>query len=96
MRFKNYIQEKKLPFMGTCDRVRRTPKGEDFWQCMMSNKKKISEREFLKNVDLSDMLDPDETWEEWKGSQADVIKYYKSDDVYFLQTAGFEFIFKRK
>ena len=97
MKFKKYLQEKKVPFIGTCDRVRRKPKGEDFWQCMMGSRKKTSEREFLRNVDLRDMLDADETWKEWKESQADIIKYYKAEDnVYFLQTAGFEFIFKLK
>jgi len=97
MRFKQYLNEAKIPFLGTCDRVRRTSQGENFWQEMMENKKKISEREFLKNVDLKNMLDEDETWKEWKESQADKVEYFKSlNNVYFVQTAGFEFIFKKK
>lgn len=97
MRFQQYLFEAKIPFLGTCDRIRKPKGGEEFWQCMMKNKSKISEKEFLRKVNLKEMLDDDETWEEWKQSQSDKIKYFKSsDDTYFLQTAGFEFIFKVK
>lgn len=86
----------KYARMMSCDRLRRTEEGEDFWQEMMNTRKKVSEREFLRKVDISDVLDKDETWEEYSENasrQGDPIKFYKSKDgTYFFQTAGFEFI----
>jgi len=86
----------KYSRMMTCDRLRRTEEGEDFWQEMMRTRKKVSEREFLRKVDIDDVLDEGETWEEYAENasrQGDPIKFYKSKDgTYFFQTAGFEFI----
>ena len=100
MRFNEHylIEEPVKCFNGVCDRVRKTPEGEAFWQDMMKHKEEISEEEFLQNVDPSEILDDDETWEEYlrnaQRSDPD-FKFYKSKDgVYFFQTAGFEFIFK--
>lgn len=65
MNLYKYLNEKKK-FIGACDRIRRKSGGEEFWQDMMKNKKKISEKEFLKNVKIEQLLDDDETWKEWK------------------------------
>jgi len=82
--------------MMTCDRLRRTDSGEAFWQDMMDTRKKVSEREFLRNVKIKDVLDDGETWDEYRddaGRQGDPIKFFKSKTgTYFFQTAGFEFI----
>lgn len=63
----------------------------------MDNKEEISEEEFLKHVDPLEVLDDDETWEEYsenmKRSDPDA-SFYKTDDVYFFQTAGFEYFWK--
>jgi len=93
--FENYLFEGKLKFIGTCDRIRKTTKGEDFWQDMMANREAISEKDFLKNVDLSDMLDDGETWDDYKSGLSDDIDFYKSGSEYFFQTAGFEFIWAK-
>ena len=81
--------------------------GETLWQQMMQNRQPISEQEFLSAVDMSDMLDPDETPEQFLansyGSDPQETAFYKShwdhqgqiEDVMFLQTHGFEFIFRR-
>ena len=82
-------------FAGACDRLRRTPEGEKFWQDMMKNKQEISEAEFLKNVNIKDVLDEGETWEVYKQGASDEIKFYKSNDTHFFQTAGFEFIWRK-
>lgn len=89
------ITAAKLKFTGPCDRIRRTKEGEEFWQNMMRNKRKISERQFLSKVDLKRLLDEGETWEEYKSSTSDNILYYESSNAYFFQTAGFEFIWKK-
>ncbi len=81
-------------FKGACDRLRRTEKGELFWQDMMSSKKEIPEKEFLKKVKIEDVLDDDETWEQYKEGTSD-LKFYKSKNAYFFQTAGFEFIWDK-
>lgn len=83
----------------TCERLRQTSEGEEFWQEMMSNKKKISEKKFLKNVRISDVLDEDENWKDYKDiakKEGDPIKFYKSGRTYFFQRAGFEFIWLKK
>jgi len=82
-----------------CDKMRTTPEGEAFWQEMMKTKVPISEEEFLENSDVSDILDEDETWEEYLETQIaqDEVDFYKSaNGAYFFQTAGFEFIWKTK
>lgn len=90
------MQEAK--YLGTCDKFRRTPQGEQFWQEMMRTKKEIAESTFRKVCDVMRLLDEDETWEGFKrycAMQGDPIRYYKSENgAYFLQTAGFEEIWK--
>lgn len=63
----------------------------------MSDKREISEQEFLKNVDIKDVLDERETWEQYRTDmeRQDEVKYYKSDNVYFFQSAGFEFFWRK-
>lgn len=94
MRFEKHYSEPIRCFKGVCDRIRQKPGGEEFWQEMMKHKEEISEEEFLKHVDPIEVLDEDETWEEFKSGHEE-IKYYKSiNDTYFFQSAGFEFIWK--
>lgn len=81
-----------------CDRLRQTPQGESFWQRMMKNKVEISEKEFLRKVDIKKVLDEEETWRDYKNNairENDPIKFYKSGGTYFFQRAGFEFIWKK-
>ena len=85
-----------LKFINVCDRFRKTIEGEKRWHEMMNTKQKISEAEFLKSCNISEVLDEGETWKEYKNNakmQGDSIKFYKSSNgLYFFQTAGFEFI----
>lgn len=90
--FENY-----LSYFGQCDKIRKTPDGEIFWHKMMDNKIKISKSEFLKNVNILDILDEDGTLEEFIAGDPD--SYYAKSNVdgeivYFLGTHGFEFIWK--
>ena len=89
----------RLQFTSDCFRLRHeNPAGEEFWQYMMETKAQCSEEEFLEDCDPTDFLDTDETWEEWKESQesqADAIEYYEAENAFFIQFAGFEYIFKR-
>ena len=65
----------------------------------MRNKKRISEKEFIQNVDPKAVLDEDETWDQYRNDmeRQDNVKYYRTDDnVYFFQTTGFEFFWKKK
>ena len=102
MRFEQYYLDETAVkcYKGQCDRVRRTPEGEAFWQEMMKNKVEITEEEFLNHVDPSSVLDDDETWEEYyrdnKRSDPDFAFYKSGEDIYFFQTAGFEFIWETK
>ena len=66
---------------------------------MMKNKRPISTKVFLKNVDMTPMLDEDETpleYIEYSKLSDKSTQTYKStwgSKVMFLQTAEFEFIF---
>lgn len=85
-------------FLGSCDHFRQTPEGENQWQIMMQTRKQISEEEFLKKVDVKDVLDEGETWKEYKevakGEGSPLEFYESSNGLVFFQTAGFEFIWK--
>lgn len=86
----------KAKFEGTCDRFRQSSCGDNSWRIMMKIRKEISEREFLRKVDVKVLLDEGETWKDYKGNarrEGDPIKFYKSSNgLMFLQHAGFEFI----
>lgn len=96
--FKQFIHEEKSSYIGQCDKVRCDSKGESFWQNMMSTKKKITQREFLKHIDPSRILDDGESFDEWVSyhkQEDDTMGFYKSsDNIYFIQVAGFEYIWK--
>ena len=65
---------------------------------MMKQKVQISEKYFLKHVDIRKALDEDESWKDYKENavrEGDPIKFYKSKEAYFFQRAGFEFIWKK-
>ena len=90
-----YQKEQKSEWCGACDRFRKTEEGEAFWQKMMDTKKEISEEYFLSNVTIEDALDAGETWEDYKAGADDAITLYESDNAFFFQTAGFEFIWRK-
>ena len=88
-----------VPFIGPCDRIRRTEAGEQFWHNMMRNRQGISEEKFLANVDVSSLLYEGETWEEYRDTakaEDPSFGLYKSGSNYFIQVAGFEMIFGPK
>lgn len=84
-----------------CDRFRVTVEGENTWQSMMQAAKTCTLKQFLSNCDPAKMLDEDETLDDWLNtakSEDSTTAMYKSvldtQVLYFIQTAGFEFIFK--
>lgn len=87
----------KFKFFDQCDRFRCNPRREGQWQSMMRNKKKITQQEFERHVDPSGILDPGESLTDWISTSGDG-QFYKSqigdETVYFIQAAGFEFIFR--
>lgn len=96
MRLNEFIIEADSTFCGACDRLRREPGGEEKWQEMMGSRREISEREFLANVDIKAVLDFDETWEDYRYGAGDDIVFFESDNEYFFQWAGFEFIWNKR
>lgn len=93
------VSDMKASYFGQCDRLRRKPGGEEAWQGMMRNKRKVSMSTFLRKVDVSDILEDGETVEDFVADDPDSA-FYESDwngrRVWFLQTSGFEFIFGDK
>lgn len=88
-------------YLGQCDVVRRAgASSEHNWQAMIAGARRVSFRTFLANVDLSPLLDEDETPRAYLASalRSDpATTAYRSwwgpERCWFLQTAGFEFIF---
>ena len=90
-----------LPYFSQCDKFRtHYIEGEELWQEMMANKSPIVLGKVIEEIDASRLLDEDETLESLFHDHLDSdlsTQFYRSDmygeTVYFLQTAGFEFIF---
>ena len=98
MRFRSFIET--FTYIGQCDRLRlNDPIAERNWHEMMANKKPISQEEFLSNVDMSRLLDSDETPAEYLANMGKV-NFYSSvwggRPAYFFESRGFEFIFAQQ
>lgn len=87
----------KLPLLGQCDRIRRSyAEGEAFWQEMMQNAEPIGQEDFAAAVDLSALLEDDETLEAYTADDPSSGTFRSSvagQPVLFVQTHGFEFVF---
>lgn len=83
-------------YIGQCDKIRKTEKGEIFWKNAMEHKTPISESKFIRAVGrgIRSILDDGETWADYKASTSDKILFYVHGNVYFFQTCGFEFFWK--
>ncbi len=83
---------RRYEYLGQCDRLRRgSPAGERAWQEMMAKATPIARRAWLAKVDLTPLLDEDETPDEWlSGHEAPVFRVSVWDGckAAFLQTAG--------
>lgn len=93
------LNEANQIYIGQCDRIRRTTEGEDFWQELMKNKKIISKNNFLSKINPSNILDDDESIDDFIVSDKD--SYFAKSIVnkkiyYFIGTSGFEFIWEIK
>lgn len=94
---------KAYDYIGQCDSLRRDCNvNEEHWQKMMKLKTPTSFKIFLASVDMSPLIDDQQTPEEYIADalKADpTTKAYKSvwnnNLAMFLQTHGFEFIFVR-
>lgn len=92
-------------YVGQCSVVRRRgPEEEANWQRMMENAEPISIETFLRHVDISPLLDEDETPRQFirsAGSDVAAFKSYwmmpwGSARCWFLTIAGFDFIFTER
>lgn len=87
----------KLPLLGQCDRIRRLyAEGEAFWQEMMQNAEPVGQEDFAAAVDLSALLEDDETLEAYTADDPSSGTFRSSvagQPVFFVQTHGFEFVF---
>jgi hypothetical protein len=88
-------------YVGQCDLVRRASASNEVkWQAMMGCAEPVSMRTFLAAVDITPLLDEGETI---KGFVRDAQRsdpttaafrsWWGPDRCWFLQTAGYEFIF---
>lgn len=97
----NYKIDKKN-FFGVCNKVRSlSNENEQKWYEMMKNKKKVTFKFFIDNTKMYEMLDDDETPENYikdsirsDSKTSAYISNWGDEEVLFLQSAGFEFIFK--
>ena len=94
-------QPVKKSYLGQCDLVRREcDVNEVHWHEMMENRKQIPFEKFIRSVDMTSMLDDDETPEGYiqdairqDSETATYISNWGDQEAMFLQVAGFEFIF---
>lgn len=90
----------KTEYIHSCDRVRKTPEGELFWQYMMTTSTSVSEEEFLANVNIDNLLEEGETWNDYKMvavMEGIPLEFFSSEDgSYFFQQGDFEFIWKNQ
>lgn len=94
------IKGERCIYLAQCDVFRRRyDGGEEAWHEMMAKKEPVSATEFKAMCDASALLDDDETLEDRMAEYPDA-GYYRSEvaglPCYFLQHAGFEFIFLRE
>jgi len=99
------MRRHKLIYLGQCDELRRqcfpssmagTSRGEDLWQRMMLLRQSISLEEFEDACDISDLLDEDETLEQFLADDPKsgaYLSYWGNQKCMFIQSSGFEFIF---
>jgi GNAT superfamily N-acetyltransferase len=98
---KEFDAEKQLGqpsfYCDVCDKLRRTEEGEAKWQRMMDTRVEISEEEFLSQVNIEELpvLDEGETWNDYRLYAGEDLTFYESDNEYFFQVAGFEFIWDK-
>lgn len=87
----------RLRYIGDCGTLRRgNPRGEAFWQEMMRTARPVPITEFLRHVDPTPLLDEGETLATFMADNPDAQTYaatVANRPVFFIQTAGFEFIF---
>jgi len=88
-------------YIGQCDLLRRKgASNEQKWHAMMSCAEPVSFKTFLAHVDMTPMLDEDDTSSNWitehRRSDPSTQAYrswWGTERCWFIQTAGYEFIF---
>lgn len=88
-------------YAGQCDKLRRNnPTNEAKWQAMMAQAQRVPFATFVQHVEMSPLLDDGETPESYIAaasltdpSTAAYRSSWGDRRCWFLQTAGFEFIF---
>jgi predicted GNAT family acetyltransferase len=101
VRYPQVKKNTKKQYIGQCDTLRRgNEQNEEYWQQMMSNKQKIDFNQFINGVDMDRLLDDGETTQEFiqdlinsDPSTSAYVSNWGNKETYFIQTAGFEFIF---
>jgi hypothetical protein len=84
-------------YIGQCDKIRQTLEGEDLWRKIMSFKRFVSKEDFMDHIDPSNILDEDETIDEFMKSDPDAYYAYSRVDninYWLIGHSGFEFIWR--
>lgn len=86
---------RKAEYIGQCDSLRRRggAEAEANWQRMMKLAEPVTHRSFLRHVDISVLLDADETPEEYLRGLPVFKSKWGPRNCWFIADAGFEFIF---
>lgn len=91
--------QKPFIYFTQCDRMRTLyAHGEDAWHRMMRERKCIADTKVDRLCDLTGLLDPDETLEDFVSSDPEYGCYSSNllgHECIFIQHSGFEFIFVR-
>lgn len=98
-------------YIGQCDNIRScrfNKNNVDFfknidtkkwWEDTLKNSSEISKKEFLLNVNPHEILDSDESFDDFLNNLSDTYNFYKTNNIYFIKTSGtngFEWFWVKK
>lgn len=92
-----FFNIKHTEYLGQCDKIRRTPEGQELWDKLMEKGTPISKEDFMANVDPSTILDEGEGLDDWMAGDPEANFYHATvagRAYYFIKHSGFEFIWK--
>lgn len=87
-------------YIGQCDNIRscrfnknnveffKNIDTEKWWEDTLKNSSEISKKEFLLNVNPHEILDSDESFDDFLINLSDTYNFYKTNNIYFIKTSG--------
>jgi 8-oxo-dGTP pyrophosphatase MutT (NUDIX family) len=87
-------------YIGQCDNIRscrfnknnidffKNIDTEKWWEDTLKNSSEISKKDFLLNVNPHEILDSDESFDDFLNNLSDTYNFFKTNNIYFIKTSG--------